>query len=378
MKPLQSVKVQSLDILRCLVLVLLAIDHVKDYFLIDTFEERLLSDNFAFFLTQFCIPAISFLLLTSPLLYDDFIEKSNITKQVFLRGYVLIFAEIIIYYIFSAFNISHEIINLDLLRLFGFCMLILSGLFYLPKKIILFFGILFIFGQNLLESIIIKNQTLIYSINNNVLGFDNVQVNKSEIFWFSYPIIPWIGVFLLAYYFISLERKSYNIIVKNKIIFYLGLVSVLLFFIIKGSEMYVLSNKQGQLFSLISFLKLTKYSFSVKLLLITLGPLLMVFSYFQNRKFNFSKNSFLFGKAPFFIFVIHVLVIHLTAFLGLLITGNSLNKNLNLLNIKNHPNSLIMVYLVWVCIALLLYPFLLKYSKSRLNRDQKNWLVKYY
>jgi hypothetical protein len=133
-------------------------------------------------------------------------------------------------------------------------------------------------------------------------------------------------------------------------------------------------------YTILSFLNVTKYPPSLAFLLITLGPP-MLFLYATDNYKNKLTNFFIaFGRVPLFYYFLHILIIHLTAILGLLIVGGNYNEmilNNQIIEsgrLATYGYSLWIVYLIWFCIILLLYPLCKWYMKYKDNNRNKWWL----
>ena len=153
MKSIKSVRIESIDILRGLVMVIMALDHVRDYFHINAFSgnypENLESTNIILFgtrfITHYCAPVFVFLAGTSAFLYGQNKSKGQLSKFLITRGLWLIFVEIFINNFLWWFDISFGFINLQVIWAIGICMIALGLIIYLPKRIILLLGLLIVF-----------------------------------------------------------------------------------------------------------------------------------------------------------------------------------------------------------------------------------------
>lgn len=154
-------RIESIDLLRGVVMVIMALDHVRDYFHINALY---LNDPtnletttpilfFTRFITHYCAPTFVFLAGTSAYLYGRNKTKKELFKFLFSRGLWLIFVEIVIMNLIWWFDFSYDFINLQVIWAIGLAMIFLSLLIYLPKKAILAIGLLLVFGHNLLDGI---------------------------------------------------------------------------------------------------------------------------------------------------------------------------------------------------------------------------------
>ena len=281
------------------------------------------------------------------------------------------------------FDISFGFFNLQVIWSIGLCMVILSLLIYLPKQSLIPIGILLIFGHNLLDGITMEGTSVLSIIwyilhQPNFVQFGNTHVS------FLYPILPWVGVIVLGYCFGSLYNKEFHAPSRKKWLLYLGVGSLALFFIIRGINVYgdaaSWSVQKNSTYTLLSFLNVTKYPPSLLYLLVTLGPAFLFLYVSESIKTRLSKFFLVYGRVPFFYYVLHVFVIHLAAIIGLLITGKDwkimILSNDIFINgsLEGYGYSLGTTYVIWIVIVLLLYPISRWYMIYKANNRDKWWL----
>jgi hypothetical protein len=201
---------------------------------------------------------------------------------------------------------------------------------------------------------------------------------------FSYPILPWIGVIVLGYCFGEFYQKNASITTRKKWLLALGIAAIALFFILRGFNFYAdlmpWASQDTTEKTIISFFNVNKYPPSLAYILITLGPALLFL--YAIETINNSATNFLlvFGRVPFFYYLLHILVIHVGAIIGLLISGKDwklmilTNEKLQSGALEGYGYSLFTVYLVWIAIVLLLYPICKKYMEYKVNNKDKWWL----
>ena len=138
---IRSSRIQSIDILRGLVMVIMALDHVRDYFhinaLASNYPENLESTTailfFTRFITHYCAPVFVFLAGTSAFLYGQTRSKGQLSKFLITRGLWLIFVEIFINNFLWWFDITFNFTNLQVIWAIGFSMFILGLAIHLPN-----------------------------------------------------------------------------------------------------------------------------------------------------------------------------------------------------------------------------------------------------
>ena len=387
MNQLTSRRIESLDILKGIVIVFMALDHTRDYFHIDSFlfdpgdpEKSNLILFFTRWITHYCAPAFSFLAGISAFLVGRKKSKPELTSFLLKRGIWLIFLELTIINIGWSFNIHFSAIGLLVIWSLGISMIFLAAFIHLSMKNILALSIVIIFGHNLLDYIP-HDQSIIWSIMHE-RGFFTIFDNTR--FRVIYPIIPWIGVMSLGYYYGKFYDREVSPEYRQKLFTKIGLFCIAGFFVIRGINMYGNSDPwiAYDTFSqtLISFMDPSKYPPSLTYLLMTLGPSLLFLGNSEHLKGRIVGFFTSFGKVPFFFYILHIYAIHLFAtiladltgfgFEAMVLTGFvSLNKQL-----IGYGVSLGWVYLVWMAILLMLYPMCIKFSIYKLNHKDQQWL----
>ena len=392
MKSIKLTRIESIDILRGLVMVIMALDHVRDYFHINAFSgnypENLESTNMILFgtrfITHYCAPVFVFLAGTSAFLYGQNKSKGQLSKFLITRGLWLVFVEIFINNFLWWFDINFGFTNLQVIWAIGLCMIALGLIIYLPKRLILILGLLIVFGHNALDSIVMKGDSfgsLLWYMLHQGNGFS---FGEGHFVSFSYPILPWIGVILLGYCFGEFYKKDTSISLRKKWLLYIGLSATILFFVFRGFNFYAdlvpwVSQETTEK-TIISFFNASKYPPSLAYLLITLGPALLFLYFIENIKNAITNFLLVFGRVPFFYYILHIFIIHIGAILGLLVTGKDWklmildNSTMSSGALQGYGYSLFTVYLIWITIILLLYPVCKKYMKYKANNKDKWWL----
>lgn len=391
MTALNKPRIESIDILRGVVMVIMALDHVRDYFHYGSFfidPTNLQTTTpllfFTRFITNFCAPVFVFLSGTSAFLYGTNKTKPQLFKFLFTRGIWLIFLEIVVNTFIWTFDVTYSLQIFQVIFAIGFSMICLSFLIYLPKKVILLVGIILIAGHNALDNIVMQGQSF-QSIIWYFLHQDNALVyGSNHMVILHYPLIPWIGLMALGYLFGSFYQKDFDVSLRRKWLLMLGLGALFLFVILRGFNVYgdlmPWSVQDTTTKSILSFFKVTKYPPSLLFLCITLGPAMIFLYAFENTKNKITDFFLVFGRVPLFYYFLHMLVIHILAIIGILIFGGNwqdmivTGKSFMSETLKTYGYSLFIVYVVWISVVLLLYPLCKKYMTYKANNKDKWWL----
>ncbi|TRO64547.1 DUF1624 domain-containing protein [Christiangramia sabulilitoris] len=372
-------------------MVIMALDHVRDYFHInaiagndptnlDTTTPELF---FTRFITHFCAPTFVFLAGTSAFLYGQKKTKKELFKFLMYRGLWLIFVEIVIMNLLWWFDPTYGFINLQVIWAIGISMVLLSLLVFLPWKLILCIGLLMVLGHNFLDEITTRGQdffTVLWYITHQG-GFIRT---PNHLILFMYPLVPWVGVMALGYVFGRLYAQNYNSLNRKKMLLLLGFGSLTLFIILRIPNLYgdpsLWAEQDSTIFSILSVLNVTKYPPSLLFLLVTLGPAFLFLYFTENIKNKIVSFFLIFGRVPFFYYLLHIFIIHLAALLVLMVSGKDwtimiLDENIFTSNdLQGYGYPLSVVYLVWIIIVFLLYFPCKKYMEYKLRNKNKWWL----
>ena len=214
MTSLTKSRIESLDLLKGLVIVIMAIDHVRDYFHYSSYyfdpTDPTLTTVPLFltrFLTNFCAPAFSFLAGISAFIVGRRKSPAALSGFLLKRGFWLVFVELVIMDFGWCFDITFRSIMFQVIWILGISMIFLAGLIHLPKKIMLIFSCVLIIGHNLLDNIHFDN-SILWTFLHERKPF---LTTPDHIYRVGYPIIPWIAVMSLGYYFGSFYDNTYTL-----------------------------------------------------------------------------------------------------------------------------------------------------------------------
>ena len=206
-------RIESIDLLKGLVMVIMALDHIRDYFHYSAFffdpadpTQSTLPIFFTRFITHFCAPIFCFLAGTSAFMVGKKKSKSELSSFLLKRGIWLVFIEMTIVNFGWYFDIYFKSPGLSVIWSLGISMIFLAALVHLPRKIILLFSLLLIVGHNLLDNVH-YNGNVFWAILHEFAFF---KITDGVEFGVGYPIIPWIAVMSLGYYFGAFYDKSYS------------------------------------------------------------------------------------------------------------------------------------------------------------------------
>ncbi len=317
-------RINSIDLLRGLVMIIMALDHSRDFFSLTLFgPEDLTQASGALFMTRwvthFCAPVFVLLAGTSAFLYGEKVsDKGKLSRFLLTRGLWLVFVELVI--VNFVWKFSFVFLFMQVIWAIGWCMVVLAGLIHLPRAGIAAFALVMIFGHNLLDGITASSMgsfDWLWAIFHQANHWIPVG-QKGFGLYVMYPLIPWIGVMALGYVLGDVFLRPQSL--RRKQLLTVGGVLVFLFVILRLLNFYGdpspwVSQEKGALFTVFSFLNTTKYPPSLLFLCMTLGPALFLLPSLEKLKGKIANIIIVFGRVPFFYYILHLFVIHVLSLL---------------------------------------------------------------
>jgi uncharacterized membrane protein len=384
-------RIESIDILRGVVMLVMALDHVRDYFHAQAFvyspTDLAHTDLMQFstrWITHFCAPVFVFLAGTSAYLYGLKKTKKELSFFLFSRGLWLVAVEIFLLTLARTFNPAFHFINLQVIWAIGICMMVLSGLIYLDRRIILLGGIAIIAGHNLLDHVHIQSPFLpafLWSLVHET-GFFSIGDVRIHV---HYPVLPWIGMICTGYCAGYLYESGFPSDRRKRILLLSGSGAILLFILLRSGNFYgdpsPWTVQKNTLFSLLSFLNVSKYPPSLLYTLVTLGPALIFLALAESPIKKWPATFSMFGRVPLFYYIAHIFLIHVLALVAAVMSGYQWSDMIlsDMVNsspqLKGYGFNLLIVYLVWITLLFILYPFCAWFDQyKRKHQSREPWL----
>jgi uncharacterized membrane protein len=382
--PVARFRIESVDILRGAVMILMALDHTRDFLGVTSVSPTDLAQTtaalfFTRWITHFCAPV--FFLLTGTGAYLTLRRKSKreLSRFLFTRGLWLIFLELTLFRCLGfQFNFDYHVSLLNVLWALGWAMIVLSVLVRIPLSVTTALGLLMIAGHNLLDSI--QSSNPVWSI----LHSPNFILNNPQHSVFIvYPLIPWVGVAAVGY---SLGQVyAWTSQRRREFLLRAGVATTAAFVILRSINIYGdparWTMQKSTFFTALSFLNTCKYPPSLLFLLMTLGPALVFLWAMDWRTPQLLRPALIFGKVPMFYFLLHIPLIHLIAVAVCYVRYGGVHWMFESPSISQFPFtpppgwgfSLPVVYLIWVCVVIALYP-LCKWFAAVKQRRRDVWL----
>jgi len=380
----KRVRIEAIDVVRGVIMIFMALDHVRDFFGVPGVNPTDLSSTtvqlfFTRWITHFCAPV--FFLLTGTGAYLSLGKKSRreLSRFLLTRGLWLIFLDVVVMRCFGLqFNFDYHVTLLLVLWALGWAMIVLSALVYLPISVVTSFGVAMIVTHNLFDSV--RSSNPFWSI----LHSPNVIMNDpGHVIFAAYPLIPWVGVTAAGYglgqiySWPSARRKAF--------LLPLGIGLTAAFFILRAVNLYGdprrWATQKSAVFTMLSFLNTTKYPPSLLFLMMTLGPAMLFLWAVDARTPHWLRPALIVGKVPMFYYLLHMPLIHLLAIAVCFARYGQTHwmfesPSLGQFPVTPPPGwgfSLPIVYLVWASVVLALYPLCRWFSGLKQRRSDA-WL----
>ncbi len=380
----KRVRIESIDVVRGVIMILMALDHVRDFFGNSGFNPTDPASTtiplfFTRWITHFCAPVFFLLTGTGAYLSLGKKSKAELSRFLFTRGLWLIFLEFTVTRCLGwQFNFDYHLTILLVLWALGWAMIVLSALVYLPASVATAFGVVMIACHNLFDSA--QSSNPLWSI----LHSPNFIVNgPGRIIFVTYALIPWIGVTAAGYglgqiySWPSARRKAF--------LLPLGIGLTAAFVVLRGINVYgdplPWSTQKSAAFTVLSFLNTAKYPPSLLYLLMTLGPALLFLWAVDAGTPRWLRPALIIGKVPMFYYLLHIPLIHLLAVAACYARYGQVHwmfesPSLGQFPITKPPGwgySLPLIYLVWAVVVLGLYP-LCRWFAGLKRRRSDAWL----
>jgi len=386
-------RVHSIDLLRGLAMIVMALDHTRNYFSADAMifgPADLARTNVPLFftrwITHFCAPAFVFLAGTSAFFVGQRKGKKQLSLFLVTRGLWLIFLELTVVNFGWTFNIHFPFFTLGVIWALGVSMIVLAVLVWLPDPAVLCIGALVVACHNLLDGIHFPGSSLKSflwsSLHDPSWGKEANQLNlQGHRVVVDYPLLPWIGVMALGYCFGHLYKPTINISTRIKVLLLLGGAVVVIFLFLRilnfYGDPYPWTAQKTKIFTILSFLKVTKYPPSLDFILMTLGPTLLFLAAAEKPSKALAESIQRIGRVPMFFYLVHIYLLHLFALIAARLSGyqfyDMISQKPLTPVIRGYGFSLPMVYVVWAIALLSLYP-LCKWYDNYKSSHRKWWL----
>lgn len=383
-------RVSSIDIMRGLVMVIMALDHTRDFYHADAFlfdPTDLSKTTPALFLTRwvthFCAPTFVFLAGTAIHISAGRKSKSELRRFLLTRGLWLILLEVVVVRFGILFNLNYDAIIFQVIWAIGASMLIMGLLIRIKDVWLFLIGLAITVTHNLVDGVSVDQNHFLHGAWLIFFRQGTIPLGNFSTIFVLYPLAAWIGIMLMGYGLGRLYTRDLDVLRPTYLILG-GIATILLFIILRYINVYgdptPWKPYDTVTYTMLSFVNCTKYPPSLLYTLMTLGPLLIFLGMLDRVDTKFLNPLLVFGRVPLFYYIVHFYLIHASALILYLHFNNKTLQDLNFdfpasLGGIQDGYALPYVYIAWISIVLILYPICKWYYgyKSR----KKAWWVSY-
>ena len=383
----RTARLTSIDSLRGLIIILMALDHVRDFWSSFPYRADDVSQASVFlfltrWVTHFCAPTFIFLAGISVFLYQQKqTDKNAVSLFLVKRGVWMIVLELVI--ICFLWQFSYDVLFLQVIWVIGWSMVFMAGLIWLPRWSLLVITIALIGGHQLLTTLEPQQPTI------DTLGW--VFFHKPAFFislgdslpplFAVYPLIPWVAIMVAGYLIGAWFANTPQY--RKRHLYGLGGGLLVFFIILRATNSYGDPRpwdvqSRGFIFSVLSFINVSKYPPSLLYLCLTIGVACLLLAAFEGVQNKVIQFLMVFGKVPLFFYVLHIPLINAGAMVW---TYLDFGRPVNFFFAprsswpSTYEPHLWLTYIVWVVLLTGLY-FACRWY-GRFKQTHSNWWLTY-
>jgi uncharacterized membrane protein len=381
-------RLHTIDIMRGIVMCLMALDHVRDLMHVSSVTANpldLKTTTTALFLTRWvthlCAPVFVFLSGSSAWLFFQKHGAAETARYLCTRGIWLIAVDLILVTLILSFDLQYRMILFEVVGAIGFGFLILSLLFKKNVRTIAWIGGGIVALHGLLTLLPASTTPSLRAILSPFFTITPIPLGGDRIFLISYPPIPWLGILLLGYAagpLFNLEEKM-----RSRRFLRMGVAALTVFVILRAINIYgdqaPWTPQENGVRTILSFLNISKYPPSLLFTVLWLGMLFLVLFLIDRSKSRWLTFFEVYGRVPLFYFLGHLLLIHLIT-LGMLFLQGFHTYDLDFSALRfGRPQAasgvgLGGIYLLWLTVVLVMYPACRAYGTYKAAHPEKTWL----
>lgn len=384
-------RIESIDILRGLVMIIMALDHTRDFF----HKESMTGDPlnlatttpflyFTRWITHFCAPVFVFLAGTSAWLQLGRKTTGELSRFLITRGLWLVLVEVTLVTLGITGDIGFHFIILQTIWSIGISMIILGLMIWLPFPVILAAGLLIVLGHNSIdfaEDARKGDVPLWWSF----LHLPNVvPLGGGRALGVFYPFLPWAGLMMLGYccgrIFTSFDEAK-----RNRLLLWMGVGAIVFFILLRVADKYGdplhWSSQKNTVYTFLSFMNLQKYPPSLLYMLATLGPAFIFLSLIKKGGGRLGEIIKIYGRVPFFYYILHFYLLSIIRIVIYLARGHSFEEGVQGLPglpfkfaVPGEGYGLAVVYGIWIAVVVALFPLCKWFDRYKKNHRDKKWL----
>lgn len=389
--PTVKQRIQSIDILRGAIMLIMAIDHTRDFFYFTgpgTDPTNMATTTpilfFTRWITHFCAPTFVFLSGVSACIAGTRRSKNQLSGFLIKRGLWLIVVEMALITLAITANPLYNVFVWQVLWAIGFSMILLGVLSRLRLRYIGIIGALLFFGHDIVDGMQLPQSlglaildTVFLTARQSIIGLDA----KHAIFDM-YAILPWTGMMLLGYVFGSMYKTGFDGLKRRKILRIAGIGTLSFFIALRLVNGYGDPShwaiQQDAVHTFLSFLNVSKYPPSLLYSCMTLGVAVLILSFTETANNRFTRLLAVYGNVPFFYYVLHFFLLRIISVIMFFGSGFTSSQIVTpgsplLFQPPGYGFPLWVVYLVWLAVITLLY-FPCRWYSNYKHTHRKWWL----
>ncbi len=374
----QPKRLESIDLLRGLVMIIMALDHVRDNLMPMGDPVNLATTYPALFftriITHYCAPTFYFLAGVGAYLSTRKRSLPEISHFLWTRGLWMVFLELIVVRFGWYFSTDFKFFEGLTIWALGWSMVALAGLIHLPRWMLVTIGAAMVLVHNALDGVkadVFGPLGWLWTI---LHAPGQIHIGPATL-WIAYPLIPWIGVMALGFAF------GKDCIPRA---IWIGPAMILAFVLLRFSNLYGdphhWTYQKNAIYTVMAFLNVEKYPPSLCYLLMTLGPSITVIGLAGSRKLpQFLNPVVLFGRVPMFYYLVHVYLAHIIGVFVALYRFGDAHTLFEVPAVSGNQRlpsdgPLWSVYAGWVLLLVILYPLCKWFAGVKARNPGKVWL----
>jgi len=366
-------RVQAIDTARGIIMIIMALDHVRDYFHVHAVDQRptdlTTTTPLLFFtrwITHFCAPTFLFLSGISAYLVGMRKTKKQLSGFLIKRGLWLIVADATIMTFGLTFDPHFDVIFMLVLWSIGLSMIILGLMVHTRPTVIILTGVAIVFAHNIFDYFPVPDTTAWGQVFKFLVTISSGGIPVAgRVVVTSYAAIVCCGLLLLGYGAGQLyNAQLFTPKQRTRILFYTGVGAVLLFIVLRTINHYgdpsPAMPQKDPMFGVLSFFNATKNPMSLDFMCMTIGPSLLLLAAVDSLQNSFTKFVSVYGKVPLFYFIVHIYFIHILVVIVFFASGHGMKDIVDpkggfYFRPSNFGYDLWVVYLIWAFVVLVLY-----------------------
>lgn len=350
-------------------MIIMALDHTRDFFHYTAMTADPLDPAtttpllyFTRWITHYCAPTFLFLSGLSAYLSSRSKPINEASSFLLKRGLWLVIVEVTLITFGLTFNPFYNFIILQVIWAIGISMVLLGLFIRTSYKIVLTVGLLLVFAHNTFDYIDLPKTGAVSVIVTIFLTTSGkvFPIDQSHVIGDFYAVLPWTGIMFLGYS-IGPWFKDFPAERRQKLLLITGFAAIILFIVLRFARGYGDPGawKPGE-HSMFSFLDTSKYPPSLQYTCMTIGPSLLLLAFFENFQSAFTRVVSVYGRVPFFYYILHFYILHTLLVIVFFATGHTPAQIFDPQSIfafrpVNFGYTLPIVYLIWLSVVALLY-----------------------